>query len=256
MLVDDLPGVCRILTLGLVPYPQALELQRRLAADIAAGRQPPTLLLLEHPHVYTFGRSGREEHLLWDEERRRKMQVEVHWTDRGGDVTYHGPGQLIGYPLVPLGRIDPGAPPPRPDVIAYLRRLETVLIRALAQLGLVTGQVPGKSGVWVQPDVASRCRRCPPSARRQPAKIASIGVKLDASGITRHGFALNVAPDMTYFEGIIACGLADHPAVSLEQLVEPAPTMPLVRSHVVSAFAEVFDWTPAAGELPDQARAA
>lgn len=256
MLVETPPAVFRIVSLGLVPYQQALDLQRGLASDIAAGRQPPTLLLLEHPHVYTFGRSGRAENLLWDEGRRRQMRVEVHWTDRGGDVTYHGPGQLIGYPLVPLGKVGPGAGGPSPDVVAYLRRLETVLIRALARLGLVSGQVPGKSGVWVHPDVASRCLRCPPSARGQPAKIASIGVRVDAAGITRHGFSLNVAPDMTYFGGIIACGLAGSPAVSLEQLLEPTPTMALVRSEVASAFAQVFGWAPEAGVVPGRATAA
>ena len=234
------PVECRLLSLGVTPYREAWEMQERLAAAVAAG-EPPALILLEHPHTYTFGRRGKEEHLLWDEAQRAARQIEVHWADRGGDVTYHGPGQLVGYPLIPLGRIDGGGRLPRADYVGFLRRLEEVLIVALARLGLASGQVKGLTGVWVQPAVASRCPRCPPAARRRPAKVAAIGVKVDAAGVSRHGFALNVAPDMEYWEGIIACGLLDHPAISLEQLLDPPPPMERVRQEVAAAFGQVFE---------------
>jgi lipoate-protein ligase B len=232
---------CRWLALGITPYRHACDLQETLAAGIAAGREPPTLILLEHPNTYTVGRRGREEHLLWDEAQRAARRVEVHRADRGGEVTYHGPGQLVGYPLIPLGRIDGRGRLPQADYVGFLRRLEEVLVRALARLGLASGQLPGLTGVWVQPDVASRCRRCPPAARRRPAKIAAIGVRVDRAGVSRHGFALNVAPDMSFWDGIVACGLAESPAVSLEQLLEPAPPMERVRREVISAFGEVFE---------------
>jgi lipoate-protein ligase B len=232
--------VCRVLDLGLTPYRQARELQEQLAVAIGRGQQPPTLMLLEHPHTFTFGRRGRQENLLWDEATCAARQVDVVWVDRGGDVTYHGPGQLVGYPLIPLGRLDSSGRLPQADYLGFVRRLEQVLIVALARLGLASGQQPGLTGVWVQPDVASRCRRCPPAARRTPAKIAAIGVKVDAAGITRHGFALNVSPDMDYWDGIVACGLADHPVVSLDQLMDPAPPMDRVRREVADAFGEVF----------------
>jgi lipoate-protein ligase B len=231
---------CHVVHLGRIPYREAWALQGSLASAIARGEQPPTLLLLEHPHTFTFGRRGREENLLWDEATRAARQVEVVWVDRGGDVTYHGPGQLVGYPLMPLGRLESDGRLPQADYVGFIRRLEQVLIVALARLGLASGQQPGLTGVWVQPDVASRCARCPPAARRRPAKIASIGIKVDAAGISRHGFALNVAPEMDYWDGIVACGLLDHPAVSLEQILEPAPTMAQVERHVTVAFGEVF----------------
>jgi lipoate-protein ligase B len=232
--------VCRLVELGLTPYRPAWELQQKLAEAIARGEEPETLILLEHPHIFTFGRRGRPEHLLWDEAACAARHVEVLWVDRGGDITYHGPGQLVGYPLLRLERSEASGRVPRVDTLSFLRSLEQVLIVALARLGLVAGQLPGLTGVWVQPDVASRCRRCPPAARQAPSKVAAIGVKVDAHAITRHGFALNVAPDMTYWDGIIACGLADRPAISLEQLLDPPPTMELVRRQVAAAFGEVF----------------
>jgi len=244
------PTECRLLSLGLTPYLEAWDLQQRVAAAIAAGGERPTLILLEHPHTYTFGKRGREEHLLWDEAQRAARQVEVHWVDRGGDVTYHGPGQLVGYPLIPLGRLDGGGRLPQADYIGFLRRLEEVLIFALGRLGLAGGQLKGLTGVWVQPDVASRCPRCPPAARLRPAKVASIGVKVDAAGVSRHGFALNVAPDMDYWQGIIACGLVDHPAVSLEQLLDPPPHMEQVRQQVAAAFGQVFGMRMVEAPLP------
>ncbi len=233
-------SVCEVHWMGLVPYAEAWELQRALAAEIAAGERQPTLLLLEHPHTFTFGRRGDAAHLLWSQEELQARGVEVHWVDRGGDVTYHGPGQLVGYPLLPLGRLSPDGHIPQGDYIAYLRRLERVLIGALARLGVVGSRVRGKTGVWIHPAEAggSACSRL--AAKERPCKIASIGVKVDAKGVSQHGFALNVAPDMSYWEGIIACGLADDAAIALADLVRPVPPMPQVLDAVVEAFGGVF----------------
>jgi lipoyl(octanoyl) transferase len=236
--------VYEVLDLGLIEYEEAWKLQDQYAAEIAQGKRPPTLLLLEHPHVYTFGRRGKKENLLWGESQLKEKGIAIHWVDRGGDVTYHGPGQLVGYPLIPLtpthlpvgeGRI------PQADYVGYVRKLEETLIVALARLGLAAGQRPGLTGVWIQADVHSRCPRCKPEDRQKPAKIAAIGVKVDARGVSRHGFALNVNPDMDYWEGIIACGLQGEPIVSIADLLESPPSMERVKQEVAIAFSEVFD---------------
>jgi lipoate-protein ligase B len=129
---------------------------------------------------------------------------------------------------------------PDADYVGYVRKLEKMLIVALANLGLAAGQRPGLTGVWVQADVHSRCARCKPEDRQKPAKIAAIGVKVDARGVSRHGFALNVNPDMEYWDGIIACGLQDEPVVSLADLLVEPPAMDQVKQEVVKAFQEVF----------------
>lgn len=236
---------CQVYRLGVIEYIKAWHLQNQLAAQIAAGEQPPTLLLLEHSHVYTFGRRGNAENLLWEQAKLQEQHVDVHWVDRGGDVTYHGPGQLVGYPLMPLGEVslENGKPRlPQVNYIGYLRNLERVLINALAELGVPAGQVTGQTGVWVQPEVASRCRHCPPELKQAPSKIASIGVRVDSKGISRHGFALNVVPDMTYWKGIIACGLDNQNQISLEYLLDETPGMERVIEEVVEAFGEVFGY--------------
>lgn len=240
--------------LGLLEYETAWKLQDRYAAEIAEGKRPPTLLLLEHAHVYTFGRRGRQENLLWGEAQLREKGIAIHWVDRGGDVTYHGPGQLVGYPLIPLTPLrlpsfsvkmggekeEGGVHIPDADYVGYVRKLEKTLITALANLGLAAGQRPGLTGVWVQADVHSRCPRCKPEDRKKPAKIAAIGVKVDARGVSRHGFALNVDPNMEYWDGIIACGLQDEPVVSLADLLPDPPPMEQVKREVIKAFEEVF----------------
>jgi lipoate-protein ligase B len=221
---------CYVRWLGLVPYQQAWDLQVDLARQIAVGEQPPTLLLLEHPHTYTFGRSGHASNLLWDKAELEQRDVQVLWVDRGGDVTYHGPGQLVGYPLIPLRidslvnpRTDSSTPLPHADYLGYLRSLEQVIILALKQLDVQASQQKNLTGVWVA-----------------GAKIAAIGVKVDARGITRHGFALNVAPDMSYWDGIIGCGLQGYPVTSLSRLLPAPPPMEQVIQAVIGAFAEVF----------------
>ncbi len=238
-----------IVDLGLIEYEQAWRLQEEYAAQIAAEQRAPTLLLLEHPHVYTFGRKGHAENLLFQQPELQARGIAVHWVDRGGDVTYHGPGQLVGYPLLPLGRPEAAPEPrsdgmrlPQADYVGYVRKLEKVLIGALARFGLAGAQRAGLTGVWIQPDVASRCSRCRPEDRQKPAKIAAIGVKVDAQGVSRHGFALNVDPDMSYWDGIIACGLSGSPVVSMADLLVKAPSMNEVKQVVAQSFAEVFDW--------------
>ncbi len=131
---------------------------------------------------------------------------------------------------------------PDADYVGYIRKLEKTLITALARLGLVSGQRPGLTGVWIQADLHSRCSRCKPADRQKPAKIAAIGVKVDVRGISRHGFALNVNPNMEYWEGIIACGLQDEPIVSLADLFQKPPSMERVKMEVVKAFSEVFEY--------------
>ena len=225
--------LCQIHDLGSIAYQAAWELQTRLAAEIARAERPASLLLLEHPHTFTFGRRGDASNLLWSPQELEQRGVSVHWVDRGGDVTYHGPGQLVGYPLLKLEGT---------DHVGYVRSLERMLITTLARLGLVSGQMSGKTGVWVQADVASRCPRCSPQDRQKPAKIAAIGVKVDAQGVTRHGFALNVDPQMEYFEGIIPCGIREYPVVSLADLLPAAPPMPDVKRAVAHAFGEAFGY--------------
>ncbi|HAV78037.1 MAG TPA: lipoyl(octanoyl) transferase LipB [Anaerolineae bacterium] len=227
--------------LGLIEYESAWKLQDRYAAEIAEGKRPATLLLLEHPHVYTFGRSGRQDNLLWSEAQLKEKDIAVHWVDRGGDVTYHGPGQLVGYPLFPLGEVNSNDRIPRADYVGYIRKLEKALIASLARFGLVTGQRKGMTGVWIQANVHSRCPRCSPEDRKKPAKIAAIGVKVDARGVSRHGFALNVNPDMEYWDGIVACGLQDEPIVSLADLFLESPSMEKVKHEVALTFKEIFE---------------
>jgi len=221
---------CHVRCLGSVPYQQAWDLQAQLAGQIAAGEIPPTLLLLEHPHTFTFGRRGQAANLLWSESELKQRGVALYWVDRGGDVTYHGPGQLVGYPLMPLNinglvastQAEPSTLP-RADYIGYLRKLEQVLIQALYQFGVKGERIKNLTGVWVN-----------------GAKIAAIGVKVDSHGITRHGFALNVTPDMSYWDGIIGCGLSGYSITSLAVLHSTPPTMSQVIQAVIAAFEDVF----------------
>ncbi len=218
----------RVYRLGVVEYQAAWKLQERLAAAIAADRHPPALLLLEHPHTYTFGRQGHEENLIWDAAERARRGVQVHWVDRGGDVTYHGPGQLVGYPLLPLGQVDARSRLPQADYVGYLRRLEETLIQTLAAFDVAGFRVKGKTGVWVR------------LADGRAAKVAAIGVKVDARGISRHGFALNVQPNMAYWQGIIGCGLKNDSVASLAQCLKTPPPMQQVMAALETAFARVF----------------
>lgn len=225
-------GICEVHVLGLIEYERAWKLQNRLAAEIAAGSRLPTLLLLEHPHTYTFGRSGHAENLLLNPEALEQRGVAVHWVDRGGDVTYHGPGQLVGYPLIPLGVPESGSGRiPKADYVGYVRKLEGTLICALERFGIHGLRIEGLTGVWVQT-----------GPNRAPEKIAAIGVKVDVYGISRHGFALNIDTDRTYWNGIIGCGLKDHNITSMAEHMDKAPAMEEVIEAVSAAFGREFDY--------------
>ena len=210
------PRRLAVRSLGTVPYGEALELQRRLVAERRDGRIPDTLLLLEHPHVITLGTSARPAHVLADSSERRLLGVEVFEAGRGGDVTYHGPGQLVGYPILDLK-------PDRKDVRRYLRDLEGALVAALGRWSVVAGRVEGRTGVWTG-----------------DRKIAAIGVRISSGWITSHGFALNVRTDLRYFRTIVPCGIRDGEVTSLEREVGRAVDDGEVRDEVAARMAEAF----------------
>lgn len=227
-----------LVNLGRVPYAAALALQHRIVDAHKRGAGSDTLLLLEHPPVFTLGRSARPEHILASPEFLSQVGIEVHRVERGGDVTYHGPGQLVGYPILDLRRY-------RMDVGWYVRSLEEVLIRTLAGYGLAGHRAgldpsgrrdPRLVGVWIENPTSD-----PTGRRVRPeAKLAQIGARIEG-WITYHGFALNVAPNMEHFRFIVPCGIPDKPVTSLElALGRPIP-MDEVRARVASAFSEVFD---------------
>jgi lipoyl(octanoyl) transferase len=241
--------VCLVHRLGIVDYPEARLIQEKLSGEVAAGIRPATLLLLQHPHTYTFGRRGHIENLLWEEAELKQRSVAVHWVDRGGDVTYHGPGQLVGYPLLQLSpkhmitSTSTGSHRmPQADYVGYVRRLEQVLIHALAGFGLDAHQRDGLTGVWVRAagDGVSPFAGPPPEHPSSMAKIAAIGVKVNARGVSLHGFALNVDPDMAYWQGIVGCGLVGYSVTCLADLLDPSPDMGAVTQAVIDSFGKVF----------------
>ncbi|NWF69008.1 MAG: lipoyl(octanoyl) transferase LipB [Chloroflexi bacterium] len=215
---------CEVLNLGLVPYQEAWDLQNRLAAARQRDTIPDHLLLLQHPHTYTLGSSGREAHLLMSAEERARRGVSVLRVDRGGDITYHGPGQVVGYPIIRLPR---GADGLRSDFVGYVRALEQVLIATLADFGVAGKTIAGLTGVWVDTAAGEQ-------------KIAAIGVKIDVHAITRHGFALNVCTDLAYFEGIIPCGIRDKGVTSLAALLGQAPALEAVAARAAQHFGARF----------------
>jgi lipoate-protein ligase B len=206
-----------VLDLGLIDYAPALQLQKELAASRAADEIRDTLLLLEHRHVYTLGTKGKREHLLASEEQLREEGIVVLDVDRGGDITYHGPGQLVGYPILRLKDYGIG-------VVQYIRGLEEVLIRLAASYGLPAGRQPGYTGVWVG-----------------DAKLAAIGTKVDRNGVTRHGFAFNVYTDLRYFERIVPCGIRDKGVCSLASLLGRPVALAEVMERTVQEFDRIFD---------------
>jgi lipoyl(octanoyl) transferase len=202
--------------MGLTSYVEALAVQQQLVAARKAGGAPDTLLLLEHPPVITLGRAANRAHVLADEEARRSRGVELFETGRGGDVTYHGPGQLVGYPIISLA-------PDRCDVRRYVRDLEEVLIRAAADFGVEAGRIAGLTGVWVGGE-----------------KLAAIGVRI-SRWVTMHGFAFNVTTDLSHFEMIVPCGIADHGVTSLEKILGRRIALNEVAASVARHFGEVFE---------------
>jgi lipoyl(octanoyl) transferase len=205
---------CIVRQLGQVDYASALQLQQQLATDRKQGLIPDHLLLLEHPHVITLGRNGHMENLLADDDILARAGIAFFPTDRGGDVTYHGPGQLVGYPILDLRDW-------KRDVGAYVRGVEQAIIETLADFGIAAGRIPTLTGVWVG-----------------DRKIAAIGVHL-SRWVTSHGFALNVSTDLSYFQYIVPCGLT-KPVTSMAALGVRA-TLPQVGEILAAHFARIFD---------------
>jgi lipoyl(octanoyl) transferase len=214
--------------LGLVPYADGLELQRALVEDRRANRIPDTLLLLQHPHVLTVGvkQDGRR-HIIATTEQLSASGIEVFETGRGGDVTYHGPGQIVGYPILDLN-------PDRRDVHKYVRDLEEVMIRVCAGYGVTAGRIKGLSGAWI-PSV-----RDARSGQVGDAKIGAIGVRI-SRWITSHGFAFNVTTDVDFFKLIVPCGISDRSVTSLAAQLRRQPDLADVEDRLVEQFAAVFD---------------
>ena len=200
---------------GLVDYAAALELQKAKVAQRKAGTIPDTLLLLEHPHVYTLGRNAREQNILASPEFLASRGAQVFHTDRGGDVTYHGPGQLVGYPILDLTQH-------RRDIAWYMRSLEEVFILTARHFGVEAGRSAGAAGVWVGND-----------------KLVAMGVHL-SRWVTSHGFAMNVNTDLRYFEWIVPCGLQGKGVTSLAKLLGRPVDLENVAERVVENFGTVF----------------
>lgn len=202
--------------LGLIPYTEALALQADLVVRRRAGEIPDQLLLLQHPHVITLGSASSRSHVLADEGRRRDLGIDLIDVGRGGDVTYHGPGQLVAYPILDLK-------PDRKDIHRYLRDLEAVLVRTLDELGIRGEPLPDLTGIWVG-----------------GRKIAAIGVRVSSGWITSHGFALNVSNDLSYFETIVPCGIQDVSITSVTQELGGPLEFTDILEFVAEAFAEIF----------------
>lgn len=187
----------RVEDLGLLSYANALDVQRSTHQQVLDGLMDDTLLLVEHPHVYTFGKSADKNNLLVNKDFLNSIQAEVYETDRGGDITYHGPGQLVGYPIVNLKNNDLG-------VRRYVELLEQALIDALAKFGIKAYQIQGLVGIWVGEE--NEIKR----------KIGAIGIRVK-HGVSMHGFALNVNTDLNYFNHIVPCGITDKAVTSIQQ---------------------------------------
>jgi lipoyl(octanoyl) transferase len=211
--------------LGLIGYAQAYALQKRIVAARKAEAIEDVLLFCEHPHVITQGRNGKREHLLAGERVLRQKSVEFYETSRGGDITYHGPGQIVGYPILNLGEI-------RRDVVWYVRMLEEAMIRATAEFGLAAVREPGKTGIWVDAVQSS-------STLATSEKLAAIGVHI-SRWVTSHGFAYNVSTDLRFFDLIVPCGIADRKATSLEKLLGRAVGKAEVATRIAKHLGELF----------------
>jgi len=211
---------CWVVELGLIPYAQACELQARAVAARKRGDIPDVLLLCEHPHVITLGRNGKREHLKAGERILAQMNVEFHSTDRGGDITYHGPGQIVGYPILDLAAH-------KKDVRWYVEQLEEIMIRASADFGVTAQRLEDKHGIWVDTPAGEE-------------KLAALGVHL-SRWVTSHGFAYNASTNLSYFDLIVPCGISGKRATSLERLLNRAVTPAEVSHALLSRFGEVFD---------------
>ena len=209
-----MPSALRLFRCGTIAYDAAWQWQRDTAVAVRSG-EPDALALLQHEPVYTFGRNIRRDHLLTSVEKLRSSGAELVESDRGGDITFHGPGQLVAYPILDLRRRQLGPSD-------YVRALEETLIRALDRFGITANRVAGRPGVWVD------CE-----------KIGAIGVRVQG-GVTMHGFALNVAPDLSWYDAIVPCGISDASVTSMERL-GCLPVFSAVEDAVADAFADVFN---------------
>ena len=218
--------ICRTIDLGTIAYGEALELQQRLVAARKIGAIPDLLLFCEHPHVITLGRNGKPENLHASEDLLRQQGVEFHHTNRGGDITYHGPGQVVGYPILDLNGI-------RRDVVWYVRQLEQCMIEATSSFGIRAFRVPGRTGVWV-PRAGGGDNGAP-----IPEKLAAIGVHI-SRWVTSHGFAYNVSTDLRFFDLITPCGIAGCRATSLEKLLGLVVSREDAIARLSAAFGGVF----------------
>lgn len=215
--------ILNLVQFGRVPYAEGLELQRQLIEARYEDRIANTLVLLEHPPVLTLGRNASRANILASDEFLAYRGVEVHEINRGGDVTYHGPGQLVGYPIFDLRSFTP-----RLGAVDFVRRIEEALIRVCGDFGVQATRVPGRTGVWTVAGGSIREK-----------KMAAIGVHI-ARGITSHGFAFNVNPDLRDFQLIVPCGIADREVTSLEHEADPPPAMETVCHAVARQFGNVF----------------
>jgi lipoate-protein ligase B len=205
--------------LGLIPYALGYELQRRLVEARKDRSIPDVLLFCEHPHAITLGRNGKQEHLRAGDHLLGQMNVEFHSSDRGGDVTYHGPGQIVGYPILDLTEH-------RRDIRWYVEQLEEIMIRATADFGVAARRVEGQHGVWTDTPAGE-------------AKLGALGVHL-SHWVTSHGFAYNVSTDLSYFDLIVPCGIAGSCATSLERTLGRTVSMQETRDSLTRHFAKVF----------------
>ncbi len=229
--------------LGLVEYGAAWELQRRVVAARKAGAIPDVLLLCEHPHVITLGRSGKISNLRASDQMLQEMGVSFFETNRGGDITYHGPGQLVGYPILNLVEI-------RRDVGWYVRSLEEAMIRATAEFGIASKRVSGRTGVWVDvaagnagKDVKEFKEAKEVREIKDEEKLAAIGVHI-SRWVTSHGFAYNVSTDLRYFDLIVPCGIAGKRATSLEKLLGRPVEISEAAKHITAQLGEIFGLHP------------
>lgn len=220
-----------LLHLGRVPYAEGLALQQQVIAARKAGQIGDTLLLLEHPPVLTLGRNAHRENVLASDEFLAQRGIELHEINRGGDVTYHGPGQLVGYPIIDLRGDLPGKKGPHLGPVDYVRLLEEVLIRVCGDFGVMAQRIPKRTGVWT---IAG--------GSIQEKKIAAIGVHV-SQGVTSHGFALNVTTDLRDFEWIVPCGITDREVTSLELEADASrqPTMENALNSTARNFGRVFE---------------
>ncbi len=219
MRVTSTVKTCWLVNVGLIPYDPACELQQRLVEARKAHAIPDVLLLCEHSHVITLGRNGGREHLLASDRRLTEMSVELRSTDRGGDITYHGPGQIVGYPILDLTEH-------RRDVRWYVEQLEEVMIRTTADFGLAARRVESQHGVWIDASAGEE-------------KLGALGVHL-SRWVTSHGFAYNISTDLRYFDLIVPCGIRDKHVTSLERALGRRIATADVRDRIIAHFAATF----------------